>query len=125
MPRLLLVDGHAFAYRAYHAIRSLHAPDGRPTNAIFGFIKMVTKLRAAAMPTHGAVIWDGGLAAERIAALPEYKAQRPPMPEALEQQLDEMVAWLRASRMASGCRDGVEADDWIAALARKRTVGRW
>jgi DNA polymerase-1 len=125
MSRLLLVDGHAFAYRAYHAIRKLSGPDGQPTNAIFGFIKMVTKLRAAAAATHEAVIWDGGLAAERLAALPEYKAQRPAMPEALEQQLDEIVSWLKATRVASGCRDGVEADDWIAALARRAERDGW
>lgn len=125
MPRLLLVDGHAFAYRAYHAIRELHAPDGRPTNALFGFIKMVSKMQGLVSPTHCAVIWDGGLAAERVAALPEYKAQRPAMPEALEQQLDEIVAWLRASRTVSGCRQGVEADDWIAALARRAEAEGW
>ena len=117
MPRLLIVDGHAYAYRAFHAIRELKGPAGQPTNAIFGFIKMVTKLCAAVQPTHAAVIWDGGLAAERVAVLPQYKAQRPPMPAALAQQLDELVAWLEALRVASWCRDGVEADDWIAALA--------
>ena len=123
--RLLVVDGHAYAYRAFHAIRELKGPAGQPTNAIFGFIKMVAKLRVAIKPTHMVAIWDGGLSSERVAALPEYKAQRPPMPAALEQQLDEMVAWLRASGIASWCRDGVEADDWIAALARRSEDEGW
>lgn len=123
--RLLVVDGHAYAYRAFHAIRELKGPAGQPTNAIFGFIKMVAKLRAAIKPTHMVAIWDGGLSSERVAALPGYKAQRPPMPAALEQQLDEMVAWLRASGIASWCRDGVEADDWIAALARRSEDEGW
>lgn len=134
MPRLLIVDGHAYAYRAFYAIRELRAPGGQPTNAIFGFIKMAAKLRSGelafagaglARPTHFVVIWDGGLAAERVAALPEYKAHRPAMPEALARQLDEIVAWLDASRIASWCRDGVEADDWIAALARRAEGEGW
>jgi DNA polymerase-1 len=52
-------------------------------------------------------------------ALPEYKAQRPPMPEALAGQLDGITGWLTASGIASLCEDGVEADDWIAALAHE------
>ncbi|HEY9174650.1 MAG TPA: 5'-3' exonuclease H3TH domain-containing protein [Verrucomicrobiae bacterium] len=124
-PRLLVVDGHAYAYRAFHAIRELKGPAGQPTNAIYGFIKMVAKLRGIVEPTHIVVVWDGGLSSERVAVLPEYKAQRPPMPAALEQQLDEIVAWLRASRVASWCRDGVEADDWIAALARWAEAEGW
>ncbi|MBI3876060.1 MAG: DNA polymerase I, partial [Verrucomicrobia bacterium] len=112
-------DGHAYAYRSFFAIRSLNAPDGAPTNAIFGFIKTLLKIRGALQPAHGAVVWDGGLAAERVAALPGYKAQRPEMPSDLEKQLDGLVAWLRAAGMASLCRDGVEADDWLAGLARR------
>ena len=115
---LLIVDGHAYAYRAFHAIRSLSSPTGVPTNAIFGFIKMLAKMRSWLKPTHLAVIWDGGLAAERMEILPEYKAQRPPMPDDLERQIDEIFQFLQATNIASLCRDGVEADDWIAALAR-------
>lgn len=118
-PCLLLVDGHAYAYRAFYAIRSLNAPDGSPTNAIYGFLKMLARLRAAASPTHLAVIWDGGLSPERMAAHPEYKAQRPPMPDGLARQMDGIVEYLRAAGLASWCRDGVEADDWIAAAARR------
>lgn len=118
VPRLLLVDGHAYAYRSYHAIRGLSAPDGFPTNAIYGFVKSVRKLRELLRPTHMAVTWDGGLAAERVSLLPGYKADRPPMPAALEQQLDQMVAWLNAEGIPSICREGVEADDAIATLAR-------
>ncbi len=122
MGRLLIVDGHAYAYRAFHAIRQLSAPDGRPTNAIFGFIKMLGKLRAALQPTHGIVVWDGGLNAERLAALPAYKAQRPPMPAGLAAQLDEMVCYLQAAGIVSYCQEGVEADDYIACLARQATA---
>lgn len=124
-PRLLLVDGHAYAYRSWHAIRDLHAPDGRPTNAIYGFIQSFEKLCQNLQPTHAAVLWDGGLAAERLDALPEYKAQRPEMPEGLRAQLDPIVEWLRARGIATGCRPGVEADDWIASLARRARSQGW
>jgi DNA polymerase I len=117
--RLLIVDGHAYAYRAFHAIRGLRSPDGQPTNAIYGFVKMLAKMRAIIVPTHLIVVWDGGLSAERIAALPEYKAQRPEMPDDLKPQLDEIAGYLKAANVASFVRDGVEADDYIACLARR------
>ncbi|TAL01027.1 MAG: hypothetical protein EPO07_08915 [Verrucomicrobia bacterium] len=119
MARMLIVDGHAYAYRAFHAIRELRGPDGRPTNAIFGFIKMLSKMRANLAPSHVAVVWDGGLNAERMAALPGYKAQRPEMPADLGAQLDTLQEYLSAAGLASYCEDGVEADDYIAALARE------
>lgn len=115
--RLLIVDGHAYAYRAFHAIRELSSPDGRPINAIYGFIKMFTKLQAQLEPSHAVVVWDGGLSSERVAEHPDYKAQRPPMPESLGQQIDAIGEFLPASGVASLCREGVEADDWIGALA--------
>jgi len=117
--RLLIVDGHAYAYRAFHAIRELRAPTGQPTNAIYGFIKMLAKMRATLAPTHLIVVWDGGLCAERVAALPEYKAHRPEMPADLGAQIDEIMRYLEAANLASFCREGVEADDYIACLARR------
>jgi DNA polymerase-1 len=117
--RLLIVDGHAYAYRAFHAIRELRSPSGQPTNAIYGFVKMLAKMRATIGPTHLIVVWDGGLSAERLSALPEYKAQRPEMPDALSSQLDGIVSYLKAANVASFCGDGVEADDYIACLARR------
>ena len=116
-PVLLLVDGHAYAYRAFYAIRSLSSPTGQPTNAVYGFVKMLQKLVAFANPSHLAVVWDGGLAAERQRILPQYKAQRPEMPAELAVQLDEITEYLKASGIPSFCEDGVEADDWIARLA--------
>jgi DNA polymerase I len=119
--RLLIVDGHAYAYRAFYAIRSLNRPataGGGATNAIYGFVKMLAKMRAALKPTHLIVVWDGGLSAERLVSLPEYKAQRPEMPPDLGAQLDEIVSYLSAANVASFCREGVEADDYIACVAR-------
>ena len=122
MARLLIVDGHAYAYRAFHAIRELRAPDGRPTNAIYGFAKMLEKMRLALEPTHLVVVWDGGLSAERLAALPEYKAQRPEMPADLKPQFDEITAYLTAAGVPEICQDGLEADDIIASLARREAA---
>jgi DNA polymerase-1 len=123
--RLLIVDGHAYAYRAFHAIRNLRGPEGRPTNAIFGFVKALEKLRATLAPAGLLVVWDGGLSAERMAALPEYKSQRPEMPEDLRTQLDEIVSYLAAAGVASYCGHGVEADDYIACLARRAADAGW
>jgi DNA polymerase-1 len=123
--RLLIVDGHAYAYRAFHAIRDLRGPDGRPTNAIYGFVKMLEKMRAALEPALLVVVWDGGLSAERLAALPEYKAQRPEMPADLRPQLDEIGSYLVAAGIASFCGDGIEADDYIACLARRAAAADW
>ena len=117
--RLLIVDGHAYAYRAFHAIRQLSSPGGAPTNAIYGFIKMLGKMQTQLEPSHALVVWDGGLAAERTTEHPEYKIQRPPMPAALGQQIDGITRYLAAAGGASLCREGVEADDWIAAIARQ------
>jgi DNA polymerase-1 len=122
--RLLIVDGHAYAYRAFHAIRSLNSPTGAPTNAIYGFIKMLTKMQGQLNPSHQVVVWDGGLAPERLAQHPEYKSQRPPMPTDLEAQIEGadgggILGYLEAAGIASFCQPGVEADDWIAAIARQ------
>lgn len=123
--RLLLVDGHAYAYRAFHAIRSLQSPDGSPTNAIYGFIKMLEKLRGLLSPTHVLVAWDAGLAPERVAQLPGYKANRPPTPEALESQLPQIEQWLSDVGLASWSRPKTEADDWLATYAVRATAAGW
>lgn len=115
--RLLIIDGHAYAYRAFHAIQKLTGPDGAPTNAIYGFIKMLLKMESTLQPTHHAVVWDGGLCAQRMEALPEYKMHRPPMPDDLERQIPEIESYLEASNIASFVNEGVEADDWIASQA--------
>jgi DNA polymerase-1 len=117
--RLLIIDGHAFAYRAFYGIRGLTAPSGRPTNAIYGFISMLAKLEAQVMPTHAVVVWDGGLDAGRVEALEDYKGQRDPMPDDMEVQLDSMVEYLEAEGWATVCDDGVEADDRIGQLAKR------
>lgn len=122
---MLIIDGHAYAYRAFHAIRALNSPSGEPTNAIYGFIKMMAKLRGSIAPTHWIVVWDGGLSAQRLAALPQYKAQRPEMPEPLRPQLNQITEYLDAARIASYCREGIEADDAIACIAWRAEAMGW
>ncbi len=117
--RLLIIDGHAFAYRAFYAIRGLTSPTGQPTNAIYGFINMLAKLEAQVLPTHSVVVWDGGLDEGRVEELDDYKAQRDPMPDEMEVQLDAMVEYLEAEGWASVCDDGIEADDRIGQLTRR------
>lgn len=116
---LLIVDGHAYAYRAFYAIRSLSSPTGQATNAIYGFIRMLAKMVDRVKPSHVVVVWDGGLAEARTAALPEYKAHRPEMPSLLEQQLDQIVNYLHAANVFSYLKESCEADDCIAAITRQ------
>jgi len=116
-PKLILVDGTAVLYRSFHAIKELSTRDGRPTNALFGFIKKLRQTEDSLRPTHWAVVLDGGLPAERVALLPEYKAQRPPMPDALRGQVDLAVEYLSRSGIAMVRKGGVEGDDLMASLA--------
>ena len=125
MSRLLIIDGHAYAYRAFHAIRELRGPDGRPTNAIYGFVKMLEKMRLGLAPDGIVVVWDGGLSAGRMTLLPAYKAQRPEMPTDLRPQLDGMQEFLAAAGIASYCGEQIEADDYIGCLARQAASAGW
>ncbi|HEX5218919.1 MAG TPA: 5'-3' exonuclease H3TH domain-containing protein [Verrucomicrobiae bacterium] len=123
--RLLVVDGHAYAYRAFYAIRNLRSPSGKAVNGIYGFVKMLAKLRAGLQPTHVVVVWDGGMDCDRLAALPEYKAHRPEMPAELAEQIDGMMEFLSAAGVPSVCVEGVEADDWIGCVAREAEKAGW
>jgi len=123
--RLLVVDGHAYAYRAFYAIRNLRSPSGKAVNGIYGFVKMLAKMRAGLSPTHVVVVWDGGMDCDRLAALPEYKAHRPEMPSELAEQIDGMMEFLGAAGISSVCIEGVEADDWIGCVARAAEKEGW
>lgn len=74
---------------------------------------------------HLIVVWDGGLSARRMELLPGYKAQRPEMPDDLRLQLDGIGEYLTAAGFAAFCNDGVEADDYIACLARRAEKAGW
>lgn len=115
--KLLAIDGANVLYRAFFAIASLTAPDGYPTNALFGFIRILRQLRQQWGPTHWVVVFDGGLPARRTDLLPAYKAQRPRMPDDLRRQLEPVNDYLARAGIAAIRMDAQEADDVIATLA--------
>ena len=114
---LLLMDGAAMAYRAFYAIQNLSSSAGQPTNALFGFIRMANQLAAQWHPTHRAVVFDAGLPAARMALLPSYKQQRPPMPDPLRSQFPLIEEFLRCAGIPVLRVEGQEADDTMASLA--------
>lgn len=115
--RLILVDGMAVLYRAFYAIRELSTASGRPTNAVFGFIRMIRQMEKVWGPTHIGVVFDGGLPESRTEVVPEYKAQRAPMPDELREQIDTVQEFLDRSDIPWAREDGVEADDILASVA--------
>lgn len=115
--RLMLIDGTCVMYRAFFAIRSLSTRDGVPTNALFGFVRMLEQLREQWRPTHWRVVFDGGLPERRKGLLPQYKAQRPPMPDALRSQRPLCEEFLDCRRVERVCVQREEADDVMATTA--------
>jgi DNA polymerase-1 len=117
-PVLHLIDGTAYAYRAYHAGAGLRTSDGVPTDAIFGVTMMLGRLLSE-QPTHVAIAFDLGGSTYRDEVYREYKAHRPPMPGDLPPQVDA----IRAIAVGMGIRvvelSDYEADDILATLARQ------
>lgn len=116
--RLLLVDGHYYLYRSFHAIQGLRNSRGEPTNAIYGYAKAIRKMFADLRPDLAAVVWDCGLPSRRTALQPDYKQNRTEMPGDLRPQ----EAWLQENislfGVASIHAQDTEADDLIATYAR-------
>lgn len=115
--RLLLVDGHYYLYRSFFAIRGLSNSKGEPTNALYGFSKALRKMVTDLKPELTAVIWDAGLPARRTELQPEYKQQRPEMPDDLKRQEPQMEALAPLLGFRSLSLPNVEADDLIASYA--------
>jgi DNA polymerase-1 len=118
-PCFLILDGHNIAYRSFFAIPRLTAPDGRPSNALFGFVRACDALRRECVPSHICAVFDGGLPAERLERLETYKAQRPPMPDELREQMAAIESYLECTRVPALRLEGEEADDVIATLAKQ------
>jgi DNA polymerase-1 len=116
--RLLLVDGTQLFYRSFFGIKNLATHDGVPSNAVFGFIRGIHQLIEGRSPSHLAVVWDGGIPPARRALLPEYKAQRPPMPDALRSQYPFIVEFLACASLPLVRVDLEEADDLLASLVQ-------
>ena len=119
VPTVYLIDGTAYVYRAFHAIRNLTNSHGMPTNAVYGFARMILKLMDERRPTHVAMIFDARGPTFRHRAYPDYKANRPPMPEELVVQLPYIRRLTEAFRMRQLDLEGYEADDLIGTLARQ------
>jgi 5'-3' exonuclease len=114
---LLLIDGHYYVYRSYHAIQSLTNSRGEPTNAIFGFVKTVRKMLKDLRPDLAAVFWDEGLPAKRVELQPTYKQQRETMPAKMIPQLDFIREFCSPMGIASIAKPDTEADDLMACYA--------
>jgi len=119
MPRLFLIDGSSQMYRAYHAIRGLTGPDGRSTNAVYGFATMLRKLLADQSPDYIAASFDlpGRTFRDELSA--DYKANRAPMPSDLAEQVPLVREACEALGVPVLTSDRYEADDVIGTLTRQ------
>ena len=120
---LFLIDGSNQMYRAYHAIRGLTGPDGRSTNAVYGFVTMLRKLLADHHPAYIAASFDLPTATFRDQIAADYKANRSPMPPDLADQIPWVHEACRAMGVPILTSEGYEADDVIGALARQAGAG--
>jgi DNA polymerase I len=113
-----LLDGSSYVHRAYHAIRNLSNSRGLPTNAVFGFSRMILKLLEEKNPSYLAVVLDAKGPTFRHEIYKDYKATRPPMPEDLQVQIPFIRKIVAAMNVKLIEKEGYEADDVIATLAR-------
>ncbi|MDP3732368.1 MAG: DNA polymerase I [Candidatus Omnitrophota bacterium] len=116
---LFLIDATAFCYRAFYAIGSLSTSFGQPTNAIYGFINMLNKILKEKKPQFLAVCFDVSRDTFRLKKFAEYKIKRPPMPDGLSGQIPLIKEIISAYGIAIFEREGYEADDIIATLAKR------
>lgn len=117
---IAVIDGNSLMHRAFHAIRQpMSAPDGRATNALFGFFNMFIKLVETFAPDGVICAFDKGRPAVRIEMLPQYKAQRPPMDPALREQFPMVKELLTALDVPVAELEGWEGDDILGTLARR------
>ncbi len=116
---LVLVDGSSYLYRAFHAMPSLSNSKGMPTGAAYGIMNMLRRLLADYDPSHLAVVFDAKGKTFRDDLYSEYKANRPPMPDEMRQQLDAIRSLVKALGMPLLEVPGVEADDVIGTLAKQ------
>ena len=114
-----VIDGNSLMHRAFHAVPpTMNAPDGRPTNAIFGFLNMFLKMIDAFNPDGVVVAFDKGKPRVRMEMLPQYKAQRPPMDPDLHAQFPMIKEVLGALNVPILQSEGWEGDDILGTMAR-------
>ncbi len=117
--QLVLIDANSFCYRAFYAIRELSTSYGQPTNAVYGFITMLRKLFDRWHPRYMGVCFDVSRKTFRQEKFKEYKGNRKPMPDDLKSQMGLIHEVVDAYRLALIEKEGFEADDCIATLARR------
>ncbi|MEW8046639.1 MAG: DNA polymerase I, partial [Candidatus Thiodiazotropha sp.] len=117
----VLVDGSSYLFRAYHALPDLSNSQGEPTGAIVGVLNMLRRLISDFDPDYMVVVFDAPGGSFRHEIYPEYKANRPPMPDDLRDQIEPLHAIIRAMGLPMLVVPGVEADDVIGTLARQAT----
>jgi DNA polymerase-1 len=122
---LLLVDGSSYLYRAFHALPELKSPRGEPTGAIYGVLNMLRRLAADYKAQARACVFDARGPTFRDAEYPAYKANRPPMDEALAAQIEPLKQACAALGWPVLAVEGVEADDVIATLAEQAKQRGW
>ncbi len=120
--RLFLIDGHAHCYKAFYGIPHLTSPDGRPTNAVYGFTGMLMKLLKKQKPDYIAAVFDSPGPTFRHEQYAEYKAQRKPMPDDLRPQIDLIKQVVEAANVTLVALQGYEADDIIGTLAKQASA---
>ncbi len=118
-PRVYLIDGTAYIHRAYHAIRGLTNSKGLPTNAVFGFTRMLIKLMAEKTPEYAAVFFDAKGPTFRHEIYEDYKANRPPMPKDMAEQIPFIHRVVEGFRIPLIQKTGFEADDLIGTLSER------
>ncbi len=116
---LYVIDLSGYVFRAYHAIAPLTSPTGEPTHAVFGTVNMLERLVRQQRPTLLCVAMDSRTPTFRKEIYPDYKANRPPIPEDLPQQMKRCRDVIDAFGMSVFQEDGVEADDLIASAVRR------
>ncbi|MCD6288115.1 MAG: DNA polymerase I, partial [Candidatus Hydrogenedentes bacterium] len=118
---LYVIDGSAYVHRSYHAIRALTSPDGRPTNAVYGFVRMFINLLEQFNPVYIAIAFDISRETFRTRIYPQYKATRKETPADLVEQIPIIEQIVRAFGVRTVSVDGFEADDIMGTLARQAT----
>jgi DNA polymerase-1 len=117
----VLVDGSSYLFRAFHALPPLANSQGEPTGAIVGVLNMLRRLIDDYQPEYLAVVFDAPGGSFRNQIYPEYKANRPPMPDELRCQIEPLHDIIRAMGLPLLLVEGVEADDVIGTLAAQAT----
>jgi DNA polymerase I len=118
-PKLFLIDGSSYIYRAFYAIGHLSNSKGLPTNAIYGFTQMLLKVLKEHQPEYLAVIFDSKAPTFRSEVYKEYKANRPAMPDGMTPQIPYIKKIIEGYRIALLEMDGYEADDLIGTVAKR------